>query len=125
MAKNGSLALDANGDLLRQAGRFVRVTDAAYIVQKVRSRLLFFLGEWFLDVEGVGFPYWQQVLGVKAANLPAIRAAYRDELLGTQGVASVEQLDVTLSAQRRLSVSFRAVSDAGALLSDSFEVVTP
>jgi hypothetical protein len=122
MARESSLALDVNGDLARPGGSFTRVTGVDYLVQKVRSRLLFFLGECFLDVDGVGIPYFQQILGVKQSNLPAVRSLFLKEILNTQGIATVDELQIALDhSTRRLRVVYRATGDLGELLSDSFE----
>ena len=126
MAKTTSLALDANGDLDRVGGAFLHATGKRYLVAKVRSRLLFFLGEWFLDQTRVGVPYHQRILGAKGAELPRVRALFLKELLGTQGIATVEVLTVELAKRSRsLTVSWRATGDLGQLLSDKFEGPLP
>lgn len=126
MAKSGSLAVDPlTGDLARSAGSFALVADGAYLVQKVRSVLLFFRGEWFLDLTGVGLPYYEQILGVKNPNLDAIRSTFQQAILGVQGVVAVDSLDLEFDrSARTLRVRWAGLGDLGQLLTDSFEVPT-
>ena len=51
-------ALDSNNDLVVQPGKLKTVEEGAEVVQHVRSRLLFYLGEWFLDIHA-GVPYFK------------------------------------------------------------------
>lgn len=84
------------------------------IRQDVEQRLSLIRGEWFLD-NALGFPLFQQVL-VKSPVLSAIKALYRDALLETPGVVSVNALDLTFNSQtRKLKVFFSASTDLGEL----------
>ena len=49
-------ALNSNNDLVIEGGRFKIVDDAAEVLQHVRTRLQFYLEEWFLD-RTAGVPY--------------------------------------------------------------------
>ncbi len=84
----------------------------ASVEQKIKIRLLFIRGEWFLDTE-VGIPYLDQVF-VKQPNLDLLRALYRTEIIETLGVLAVREMRVTfIAGTRRLSISFTADSDVG------------
>lgn len=103
----------------------VLVDGAAQLVasveQKIKIRLLFIRGEWFLDIEA-GIPYIDQVF-VKQPNIDLLRALYRTEIIETPGVLAVREMRVTfISSTRRLSISFTADSDAGEI---DQTVVTP
>jgi len=121
---NSALAIDTvTGGLSRVGGRFVRVTDATYQAQQIRSVLQFFLGEWYLDVTGVGVPYFQSILGKKANDLDGISDIYRTALLGLVFIASVDSISLDLSAStRRLTVTVGVTNTDGVKLADSFEV---
>jgi hypothetical protein len=109
------LKLDGNGDLLRQNGAFVLVSGSEAIVQSVRVRLQFFLGEWFLD-ESVGVPYYEQIL-VKNPDLSVIRQIIRKVIVDTVGITELKTLELNLDrGARLLYVSFVAAADTGQLI---------
>ncbi|MDH4281374.1 MAG: hypothetical protein OEV36_01860 [Myxococcales bacterium] len=104
-----------SGDLDLTGHRLHIVRDEAAIEQNLRVRLLFFLGEWFLD-RSQGIPYYRDVY-VKAPNLLLLRHLFRTAILSTTGISLVESLDITLDKQsRKMNLSFRAVMDTGAVL---------
>lgn len=116
MATVRDLKIDATTlDLVLDGADLALVSDLAAISQSVRTRLRFFLGEWFAD-EGAGVPWWQSIL-VKNPNISAIRMTLRNEILGTRGVASIETLNLQYDpAARTLSLSFSARADTGELI---------
>ena len=67
-----SLGLNSDNDIFVKNGNFVFVDDAAEVLQNVRSRLLFYMGEWFLD-NTLGVPYFQEIL-TKPANLSNVES---------------------------------------------------
>lgn len=76
--------LDSNGDYTfgkRNGNFFVNSPDAAG--QAVKTRLMLFRGEWFLDINA-GLPYNSQVLG--AGTVRTYDAAIQAEILNTQGI---------------------------------------
>jgi len=96
----GDLYINPRGQL-----GFIEGTQA--VRQHVRSRLRFFLGEWFLD-ERQGFPYFRDVL-VKNPNRQSIISSLRRTIRETPGVAQVDELVLTVDADRSARVSFRAI----------------
>lgn len=100
------LALDpATGDL---ALPVQLITGADCVAQRLRIRLRFWLGEWFLD-QRLGIPYVRSVL-VKNPDLVLIRSIFRRVILSTPGVARLDSLVLTHDrAGRRLVIEdFRA-----------------
>lgn len=98
------------------AGRLtiVRPTINATAI-KLRNRLRFFLGEWFLDTR-LGAPY-RQYLFVKNPNLAIAKQVIRKIIEGTPGVVELLSLDSSLDAKaRKLSWVFRARTSAGEVL---------
>jgi hypothetical protein len=66
-------------------GNFLSGADA--VAQLINTRLLLFLGEWFLNLQD-GLPLWQTILG-QAANVTVINAAIQARILATPYVVSV------------------------------------
>jgi hypothetical protein len=111
------------GDLAVESGDLAQVTGIDAILQSLRTRLGFFLGEWFLD-EAQGIPYFESIL-VKNPNFPAVRELLRRALLETPGVLEVTSLRLRFtSATRQLAVSFRVSTDLGEL-AQTLELTTP
>lgn len=102
------------GDIYLANNRAEWITGVAARVQCLRSRLSFFLGEWFLNtLEGV--PYYEHILGVKNPNLGLIKAIFRGVIKTTPGYAGVESLDLveTTRGSRAWRLDFVAKLDTG------------
>lgn len=98
------------GDIHLENGTPVLIGDdnttyADSVNQQFRNRATFFKGEWFLD-QGEGTPWFEDIL-VENADLGLIRSIFRKILLGTDGVASVDQFDMTRSG-RSLTIEYTA-----------------
>ena len=100
-------------DLRLTNGHLTFLEGHEAIAQKVKIRLWFFRGEWYLD-QREGIPYWSRVL-VKNPDLQALEAMFRRAILSTPGVAIVERLTLELDrATREASLDFTARTDSGA-----------
>lgn len=112
-----TFALDVvSGDLSFSNGRAVIISGAAEKAQKIKNRLSLFLGEWFIDTR-VGMPWYQTVL-VKNPNLQIIQQLFRSVILGVEGIAYVEAVEVIYDpALRTLSYTFAAIDDDGVKIS--------
>lgn len=111
-----------SGDLVVFAGQLLMAYGTDYIRQLIRSRLLMFQGEYLPDSQE-GMPWFQSIL-IKGYNPNAVRGAFRDRILGTNGVQSIQSLVLSFnSAQRTLSVSFAVQTNLG-LLTDNFLLPT-
>jgi len=108
-------ALDSNNDLIVENGSFKTVGDGAEVVQHVRSRLLFYKEEWFLDKKA-GTPYYQEVF-VKPVNLNNIESILKLRILGTPGVEKLTAFAMVFEGgnKRGLSVSFSAETTFGTI----------
>lgn len=92
-----------------------------YVVQKVKIRLWFFLGEWFLDTTE-GTPFYQLVF-VKGSKMEHIDAVMKDRILGSTGVRALKSYSSSFDrARRRLSIRFEAQGDDGATGNVTVEV---
>jgi hypothetical protein len=111
------LALDeSTGDLARPV-RILRGAPA--IVQRIRVRFQWWLGEWFLD-RREGVPYRRDIL-IKNPDPILVSGIFRKVLMQTPGVQRVESLDAILvPVTRTLSVDFRAILfDSSIVIADA------
>ena len=93
-----SLSLQ-NKDLhINDNGLIVTVDKAAALLQKIHQRLLFFLGEWFLDATR-GVPYFENILG--GYNFEIISSIFTNEILKEESVENVINTEVSFDAVHR------------------------
>ncbi len=107
----GDMALGSDGDAVTVRGR-----DA--IVQHIRVRLQFVLGEWVLDARE-GLPYFEQIWVIDP-DMPAIEELYRRTIRETPGVASVRSFRLGHDAQTRTL----SILECDAVTTDG-ETITP
>ena len=82
------------------------------IAQRLKIRLEFFRGEWFLDTT-VGVPFYTDIL-VKNPDIPHIETILKAEILDTPGVVELLAFETSYNAQtRKLDVSFTVDTDYG------------
>jgi hypothetical protein len=102
------------GDMaLTDTGEEVLRTDLAEeVAQRLKVRLNFFRGEWFLNLNA-GTPWYQRLL-VKDPKDAIIRAIFTRVIGGTEGVAQVMSLSYDIDRRtRELSLRFRARLEDG------------
>jgi hypothetical protein len=103
------------GDLALSGGNPVLQSGPAHVRQKIASRFLWWLGEWFLD-QRQGVPYYRDVF-VKNPDLSVIRSVFRRVLLSTPGVLSVDEFDLIYEpADRTLAFAFHATVEGGVVI---------
>ena len=115
-------ALDSNNDLVIESGSLKLVSEGAEVVQHVRSRLLFYLEEWFLD-QSAGTPYFQQIF-TKPANLANIESILKSRILTTPEVQRLTQfaMDYEGGSVRKLTVAFSAETTYGSIDSEQVTI---
>lgn len=100
-------ATDSTTGDLDISGKDFRLTveeTGEALAQRLSIRLDFARGEWALDLRQ-GVPYFEEIL-VKNPDLIGVRAIFREVILETPGVESIDQLDLDLdTAQRILRVT--------------------
>lgn len=107
-------ARTATGDLALPR---VIITDPATVaMQTIRDRLSVWLGEWFLDTAGVGFPWFQRVLGIKNPNVVQIKALLRQTILGCPYVVDVVADAVFTERNRSFAYAFAATLNTGQIV---------
>jgi hypothetical protein len=110
--------LDANHDMTFGAGLGNFCVDAEATAQNVRTRLELLQGEWFLDTSA-GVPYIQNdfvTKGItdKPADLAFAESAIQQEILGTDGVVSIEGFASQFNSSTRLfSVQAKITTEFG------------
>lgn len=109
------LALDANGDLLVEAGDFRLLQGNDAIVQECQTALGLWQGEYPFDVT-VGTA-WPTLLNVKGVKDSQITAEVRRVLSVVQGVASVDRVDIDRNfSARTASLTIYLTTDEAAVL---------
>lgn len=94
-----SYALDSSNDFILDNGRFVKVEDGAQVASKLRTNLLTYLGEWFLD-EDDGVPYFQRFF-VKPVDLGDVESILKQVILQTDGVESLVSFETSFDGTSR------------------------
>lgn len=108
------LRLDpVTGDLDHDGRRLQPVADLEAIAQSLRTRLAFFRGEWFLD-EDFGTPWFQTILGTKAPAA-AVKQAFREIIIDTDGVLDLKKLELSEVSARNYLLRFTVTTDLGEL----------
>ena len=106
------LLLDDDGDIVLDELGLHWVSGIQAVVQAARIRMLFFLGEWFLNLD-VGIPYNEDIL-FGNFNEAAARAAFTAAILDVPGVTAVKTLTFDVNAQERiLTVTWSATCAFG------------
>jgi hypothetical protein len=82
------------------------------IVQRLKIRLLTFLGEWFLDGEE-GVPYFQSVLGIKG-DKSRVDVIFKEAILKDPDVVNISSFTSTLDiSTRQYSCTFTCLTKLG------------
>lgn len=95
-------ALSTTGDYqFGRAGLFLINTPAA-VAQAVKTRLMLWAGEWFLDSRE-GTPYEQSILGYGTQGTRDL--AIKERILGTPGVLSLIRYASSVDSSRKMTVT--------------------
>jgi len=118
------LKMDDNDDIAIENNSFVLTENNSdeEIRQRLIQRLKFFLDEWFLD-KTEGLPYFQAIF-VKGTSPDIIDAAFKDRIIGTRGVVTLDRFDpIEYSASTRTAnVSFDVTTINSETLTIDIEV---
>ena len=91
--------LDNNGDMTFGQGLANFAVDAEAVAQNVRTRLLFVLGEWFLDLEE-GVPYLQSIF-TKPEQLSVVESVLKSRILETEDVTELNEFKLLFDSVER------------------------
>lgn len=108
------LALDkATNDLFKpKGGGVTRVSDGRFVVQQVQSKLRTMLGEFALNPT-VGWVNFDDY--IKNPDLYGLELRARQVILSTQGVLTVDTINLTLGNDRVLYLTFTATTIYGGI----------
>ena len=110
-------ALNECNDIFLNGNRISVNQDAEQVAQKVKTKLLFYRGEWFLDIT-IGVPYFQQVF-VKPALIGTIESLIKSQIINTEGVNKLTSFSSNFDRNdRKFSVSFTAETVYGEIRKD-------
>jgi len=115
MAGRLTLALGLNGhDLVFSDQNLILIDGAEAVAQHIKTRLLLWRGEWFLNNE-LGVPWDTEILR-KSPRGTVVEAELKAAIRETPNVTSLDafSLDYT-PGTRSLAVSFRATTPFGAV----------
>lgn len=105
-------------DLVLRGGGTARARGLEAIRQGIKTRILFFRGENFIDFrEGVP---WIGVILQKGASLGIIRSIIRETIENTPQVLDVPVLNLELSG-RSLTIDYEARTEMGPVVSSDYE----
>jgi hypothetical protein len=107
------IALNGDGDIDVSSYNMHVIDTDELIAQRLLVRLRAFRGEWYLDTT-FGVPYYQDIL-VKNPDPSQLEAAFKSVIIGTPGVEKITEFEADIDSSRRLTVSFRATTDLGAI----------
>lgn len=104
-----------SNDLVIQDGDLVLIDGDEQIRQAILQNLQTFAGEWFLNTS-IGIPYFQNIF-VKNPNLDLIQLIFQNVIMGTPGVAQLNNFTFDYdNATRSLSISFIGVTSNGQVI---------
>lgn len=116
-----ALALNNDNDIFVYAGKIRRVNNGAQVIQHVRSRLLMYYGEWFLDITA-GVPYFEAIF-VKPANLAVAESIIKETIINTPGIASLDSFYMDyVKTSRRLDITFGATTEQGDAINSTVNI---
>ena len=115
-------ALDENNDIFVSRRRIAVVSDGAEVVQHVRSRMLFYLGECAWSV-ATGVPYFQRIF-VKPMNLPQTEAILKSVILKSPAVSKLLDFSMSFnSVDRKLAVVWQAETIYGVVVGATLNTI--
>jgi hypothetical protein len=89
-------------------GNFLYGQEA--VGQAVRTRLLLFEGEWFLDITD-GLPMFQSILGYQGSNKEAVDRLITERILGTTGITQIVSFTSSYDSSIR-EYTYTAIADS-------------
>lgn len=122
-----TLAINSDNDIyFNSAGKLVLISDQdtdEEILQRIKIRLRFFKGEWFLNTEH-GIPYFQDILGSKSLDNNIIESIFRKAILDVKGVKALIESSIDYEPlERKITYFFKALSINSTLIIDNLIVI--
>ena len=111
------IALDLTTQDIEVFGTDLRVLSeqSEATTQRLKIRLLFFRGEWFLNID-YGIPYYEEIY-TKNVTQAAVDNIFRDQILDTEGVTSITSFESTFDkGSRAYSLTFSCLAESGEII---------
>jgi len=108
-------AIDSENDWKFGRGRQDYLSEKDSLPQSIKTRLQSFKNDCFFDL-GAGVDWWAY-LGTK--NQTALKNAIVKQILTTNGVQSVQEVDLSLDETRSLSVSYSVTTIWGDTITEA------
>lgn len=106
------ILLDKDGDLYFDENYDIVLNNS--VSQKIRIRLLWFLGEWRWDDE-MGLPYFEELF-IKEPDLQYFEELITEEIFNVDEVTEVENVEILVDDKTRTaSIFFVAITDLEAI----------
>ena len=108
-------SLDSNNDIIIRNGSFATISDGEQVLQHVRTRLQFYLEEWFLDTRSG--TSWLQEIFVKPFNPALAESVLKTRIANTPELSSITDFSMSLPdpTGRKLQITFSAETTYGSL----------
>lgn len=106
-----AFALDGDHDIFVSGGNLSRVSEGAEVAQKIGTKYLHYLGEWWLDLDS-GVPWFQSILG-EASELAEAESILKRVVTTTPGVTALISFTADLDAARLFAITFEADTEFG------------
>lgn len=107
-----AFALNSDNDIYASAGSLVRNSGSDYVVQTIRTQLLMYQGEWWLDLTA-GIPWFQTILAAPA-DIKTAEQIIKTSILGTPGVTELVEFDATFdNSTRDFKITFIVLTEYG------------
>lgn len=104
-------------DLVIENGNLQIADEDRQIEQRLKVRLLFIFGEWFLNTAS-GVPYYESIWK-KSPNLPQVDTILKSTILGTPGILELISFEGEYdNGSRTYYVSFQAKTDTDVITFD-------
>lgn len=81
------------------------------LAQRLKIRLLTFLGEWYLDVTE-GIPYYESILGKNRAK-ETVDNIFKNAILDDEDVLNIVEFESNISKDRQYNLRFSVKSVSG------------
>lgn len=117
------IMMDDNGDIVLDEEGLHFVSGIPGVIQAVRIRMLFVLGEWFLNLD-IGIPYWDKILG-DDYNEDRVRSIFTAAILDAPGVVAITTLQLQRNPDRTLDVTWSATCLFGDTVPDTLNLRHP
>jgi hypothetical protein len=110
------LQLNSENDLdLQNFDLYFTIDNVDFVRQKIKIRLQFFKGEYFLNLDS-GVPYYQRILGKQIVVDDAI-SILKAEIVNTPGVNELLEFSPNLDGPTRiLSIDFKIRTDQNEII---------